>query len=444
MVWVIALSKLTKPEFESLRWRLLLFYLSAMATILAVSALGVYAFFTRSLYQQLDDKLLTLAQAAAPSLAAVRNEGVLHLGKVDELAWTDLFKRDQQSLEWFTPDGKLLAKEGSIDLALSPQVGSQTFQEVQIHTVTIPVYKGKRKLDPNRPPQLVGYIRASQSTDEVESLKRKLRWGLSMGGLMALGFVGLSGIWLTRRATKPVEQSLQQLKQFTADASHELRSPLTVIKTSIEVIQNHPERIHPSDTKKIRAIASATNQMARLVGDLLLLARSDVSPVAPAVELTPVALDRILLEVINLLEPQAQAKRIQVAWQLLNNLTITGNTDQLTRLFTNLLENALQYTPSGGSVAVSMVRLRRSVVVKVEDSGIGIAAERLPFVFQRFWRADRARSRRAGGLGLGLAIAQAIAQHHGGKITVSSQVGIGSCFRVHLPLGRSSLADAHF
>lgn len=434
MVWVTALSKFTKPDFESLRWRLLLFYLSIMAGILAASALIVYGFFTRSLYQQLDDKLLTLAQAAAPSLAEVKDQGVLHLGKVDELAWIDLFKRDQQSLEWFSPDRRLLAKEGTIHLSLQPRVGSQTFFQAKIHTVTIPVYKGKGKLDASNPPQLVGYIRASQSTKDVESLRAKLRWGLGMGGLMALGFVGISGIWLTRRAIEPVEQSLEQLKQFTADASHELRSPLTVIKTSIDVIQNHPERIHSADTKKIRAIASATNQMTRLVGDLLLLARSEVTTVAPAVELTPMVLDKILLEAINLLEPQTQAKGIGVMVHPLQNLWITGNADQLMRLFANLLENALQYTPGGGSVIISMVRLRRSVVVKVEDTGIGIAPERLPFIFQRFWRADKARSRRAGGMGLGLAIAQVIAQHHGGKITVSSQVGLGSCFRVHLPL----------
>lgn len=435
MVWVIALNKFTKPGFEHLRWRLLLFYLTAMAMILGVAAVGVYVFFTRSLYRQLDDKLLTLAQAATPSLAEVRKQGVLHLGRVDEIPWLDLFKRDQQSLEWFSPKGQLLAKEGTILLALPPQVGSQTLKRARIHTVTIPVYRGKRGFSAARP-QLIGYIRASQSIEGVDNLQDKLRWGLGVGGAMALGFVGISGIWLTQKAIEPIEQSFQQLKQFTADASHELRSPLTVIKTSVGVIQNHPERVHPLNTKKVSAIASATNQMTRLVADLLLLARSDATAPAPIVESVPVFLDQVLQDLLNILEPQAQTKKITLKSKLLPDLFVIGDSSQLIRLFSNLLENALQYTPAQGTVTLSMVRLRRSVVVKVEDTGIGIAPERLQYIFQRFWRADRARAQRTVGQGLGLAISQAIAQNHGGKITVSSQVGAGSCFRVHLPLDR--------
>lgn len=435
MVWVIALNKITKPGFDHLRWRLLLFYLTAMAMILGVAAVGVYVFFTRSLYRQLDDKLLTLAQAATPSLTEVRNQGVFHLGRVDEIPWLDLFKRDQQSLEWFSPKGQLLAKEGTILLALPPQVGSQTFKRASIYTVTIPVYRGKRGFSAARP-QLIGYIRASQSTKEVDNLQDKLRWGLGVGGAMALGFVGISGIWLTQKAIEPIEQSFQQLKQFTADASHELRSPLTVIKTSVGVIQNHPERVHPLNTKKVSAIASATNQMTHLVADLLLLARSDSASAAPIVESVPVFLDKLLQERLDLLDPQAQAKKITLKSNLLPELFVIGDPSQLARLFSNLLENALQYTPAQGTVTLSMMRLRRSVVVRVEDTGIGIAPERLQYIFQRFWRADKARAHRTVGLGLGLAISQAIAHNHRGKITVSSQVGAGSCFRVHLPLVR--------
>lgn len=239
-----------------------------------------------------------------------------------------------------------------------------------------------------------------------------------------------------RAAAQASEQRLheliEQLKRFAADASHELRNPLTVINNAIEVMQSHPERIHPLDTKKLVAIASATNQLTRLAEDLLFLARIDAA-VAPAVEHTSVPLNQVVQDVVEFLEPQAQAKEI-ITSHLLVSISVNGDAAQLTRLFSNLLENALKYTTAGGSVAVSMGRSNLFAVVRVEDTGMGIAPEHLPFIFQRFWRADRARSRQIEGSGLGLAIAQAIAQQHGGKIIVSSQVGVGSCFAVYLPI----------
>lgn len=111
-----------------------------------------------------------------------------------------------------------------------------------------------------------------------------------------------------------------------------------------------------------------------------------------------------------------------------------GDSAQLSRLFSNLLENALQYTPEGGSVTLTLHQQNRYAIVSVRDTGIGLAPEQIAHVFDRFWRADKARSRREGGTGLGLAIAAAIAKHHGGKITVTSELDVGSCFQVRLPL----------
>jgi hypothetical protein len=240
-------------------------------------------------------------------------------------------------------------------------------------------------------------------------------------------------MWLTRQAIKPIEQSFEQLKQFTADASHELRSPLTAIKTSVEVMQSHPERIHSADVKKVEDIASATNQMALLVEDLLLLARTDGSRSATAVDWVSVPLDELLEDLVDFLELQAEEKGITLKSDLAVGVFVKGDAGQLRRLFSNLLENALQYTSAGGTVTLSMTKFDRGVTVSVEDTGIGIAPEDLRRVFDRFWRADKARNRREGGSGLGLAIALAIARRHGGEITVTSQVGAGSCFRVRLP-----------
>lgn len=421
--------------FQGLRLRLLLSQLMVMAAILSVFGIGVYVFLSHNLYRQLDKKLLTLAQSATPSLVEVKVKGSQHLDQVDEVPWRDIFNRDKQSLEWFSAEGKLLASRGVLELAVSPEVGSQTLKRVQkpyqIRTFTISVFKdGSNRSQPF----LEGFIRASQSTEDIETIQSQLLWGLGMGGMMTLGLVAIGGLWLTQNALEPIERSFKQLKQFTADASHELRGPLSVIQASVEVMRNHPERIHPKDTKKLASIASATTQMSRLAQDLLFLARAEVEVATPTREWKPIALNKIVQNLVESFEPIAQEKKIALTYQSMATVSVMGDEAQVTRLISNLLENALQYTPCEGQIAMTLSKHNRSAFVSVKDTGIGIEREQLPYVFDRFWRADKARSRREGGTGLGLAIAQTIAQRHGGKIMVTSQVGVGSCFQVRLPL----------
>jgi len=409
-----------------------------MAAILAVFGMQVYVFVSRRLYSQIDAELQTLAQSAALSLSEITQQGKPYLDKVDKVPWRDIFNRDRHSLEWFTADGKLLARKGAITLHLPPKLREQNIlvrvipdqKAFQVRAFTISVHSDADTL---RRPVLVGYIRASQSIASVEQAQQRLLWGLSVGGTIALGLVGIGGLWLTEYSLKPVEQSFLRLKQFTADASHELRTPLTVIKTSVEVIMNHPERVHPKDAKKLAAIASATAQMNRLVEDLLFLARTDTSVPTARREWTRVALDEVLKDLIDFLEPSAQAKDIKLVSKGIVPMTLVGDAMQLARLFSNLLRNAVIYTPAGGAVTLSVTRTNSITMITVEDTGIGISKEQLPYIFNRFYRVDKSRARRQGGLGLGLAIAQSIAQLHRGKITIQSQVGVGSCFRVHLP-----------
>jgi signal transduction histidine kinase len=164
------------------------------------------------------------------------------------------------------------------------------------------------------------------------------------------------------------------------------------------------------------------------------LARTDAMGNTPSVEWRAIPVDELLEDLIDFLSPQAQAKKITLKLNLAEEVFVKGDSAQLKRLFSNLLENALQYTPPGGTVTVSTASQDKFTAIGVEDTGIGIAPEHVPLVFYRFWRADKARSHRTEGSGLGLAIAQAIAQRHGGEIALSSQVGVGSCFEVRLPI----------
>lgn len=475
----------SNPQFKALKTRLLLSYLAVMTTILGLSGISVYQVLSQRLQQQLDNHLESLAQTAARTLPVVHHEFQEHLEEAKDDLWqdgndeplllesrnaigpghnrnpwqsvtqinlpnnlselmdkyrqeeifqirSDYLQSKAHGVEWFDQQRRLMVREGDLfppwDIPeMTPESGVKKQQD-NLRTYTIPVMGEYRNS-----PQLLGYVRASESTEILEAELQRLRWGLGIGGLVALGLTAIGGTWLTRESLKPVERSFDRLRQFTADASHELRSPLTAIKTSVSVIQSHPERIHPSDTRKIAAIISAADQMSELVEDLLLLARMDD---AGQHHPMPIPLDEVLDDAVEPLLWLAQQKGVMLDYSppAEGELLVEANGGHLRRLFANLVENALQYTPEGGRVTVLVMRQQHYVLVTVRDSGIGIAAADIPHLFDRFWRADKARSHRQGGTGLGLAIAQTIAHSYGGEITVSSRVGQGSCFQVRLPL----------
>ncbi|MBD2510186.1 two-component sensor histidine kinase [Nostoc muscorum FACHB-395] len=426
---------------QALGRRLLFSYLGVMVTIWGTSTTIVYHFLSYNLYQKLDSEIITLANAAAHNLIAAPVDKKAINTKIPrildndddgdlDIPWQDL-RENHQGVEWFDANGRLLAKAGTTISRMSFTANFDISQHHKIRSITIPVYlhslTGRKK-------KLQGYVRVSESTEELEEELNRVLWGFELGGLIVIILSGLGGWWLTRQSLQPIEQSIQQLKQFTADASHELRSPLTIIKTSVEVIMSYPERIHPANLNKLEAISSASNQMTRLVEDLLLLARTDAVTSPKMIAWISIPLDELLEDLVEFLEPQAVSKEITLKSEISTEVFIKGEAIQLKRLFSNLLQNALHYTPKGGTVIVSLVKLERFVAINVQDTGIGVAPEHIPLIFNRFWRADQARNQREGGLGLGLAIALAIARTHGGDITVTSEIGIGSCFQVRLPL----------
>lgn len=432
--------------FQALHWRLLISYLSVMVAILGTFTVAVYQFVAYNLYQKTDRQMLGLADAAAHSLTKIQADRTAIYRQMPrsldddgdlDIPWQDL-REKHQSVEWYDASRQLLGKAGKPLQDIPLAANSYISQQGQIRALTIRVYEEKQS---GTKQELQGYIRVLESIEELAEELDRLLLGLGVAGIIALSLTSVGGLWLTRQSLQPIQLSFQQLKQvnqqlkqFTADASHELRSPLTAIKTSTQVMMTHPERIHPADVDKLDAIASATGQMTRLVEDLLLLARTDATGNTPTVEWRSIPIDELLEDLVDFLSPQAQAKEITLKLDLSEEVFVKGDAAQLKRLFSNLLENALQYTPSGGTVTVSIASQDQFIVISVEDTGIGIVPEHIPLVFHRFWRADKARSHRTEGSGLGLAIAQAIAQRHAGEITVSSQVGVGSCFGVHLPI----------
>lgn len=405
--------------FKTIQRRLLLFYLAVIFVILGVFATAIRVIATRSIYHQLTKRLTILGQGAAA--IADLQAGTL---KLDEDSDADRLINQEQALQWFDLHSKLVEEKGhdilNLPLSIKQHTQIQT-KGARILAITVSIIDDDTK-------QLIGYVRASESLEELDSTLQSLDWGLGCSIAVTLLLSGLGGIWLTRQAMQPIEQSFQRLQQFTSDASHELRSPLMVIKSNTAVALKYPEGMRSTDAEKFQAIVSACSQMIRLTEDLLTLARTKC-----AVAWTTVELTTLLTNLTQLYQPQANAKTLHLKARFDESLFVMGNADLLTQLFTNLIENALHYTLAQGTIAVKAERTGAYLEISVQDTGVGIAPEHLNYIFDRFWRADQSRSHWAGGAGLGLAIAQDIAQVHKGKITVTSQPGTGSCFTVHLP-----------
>lgn len=410
--------------FQKIRTRLLLNNLLVFALVLSGAAIAVRLVFVQNLKQQMSERLIAGARGIVAE-AELDDSG--HLTVEDEfLAQTLLNER--HSFEWFDMQGKSVERMGEFfpETPLNKQAATNFVEvgEYHIHYVTLPV------IDEGTGKQL-GYVRAGELTDELDETVLQLDWGLGVGAIAAIILSSTGIFWLNRQAMEPIEKSFQRLRQFTADASHELRSPLMAISSNAEVSLRYPEGMRADDYDAMMAMLSASEQMRSLTEDLLLLARTDkVSPV----QLTPLNLSNLLKDLTQLYHTQATDKDIALTSEVASELWVQGDLPSLMRAFTNLIQNAIRYTPSGGAISIEAKRLNHQIQVMVRDTGIGIAKENQENIFERFWRADRARNYNDGGAGLGLSITQAIVQSHRGRIEVTSALGGGSCFVVSLPV----------
>jgi two-component system phosphate regulon sensor histidine kinase PhoR len=223
-------------------------------------------------------------------------------------------------------------------------------------------------------------------------------------------------------------------KDFTANVSHELRTPLAAIKAFAETLREGAADDPARHGEFLQEIERNADRMARLVDDLLTLSTLDSGARPPATE--TVDLMRLAAEVTATLKPLAGRKELALRLEPFRDIPpVRGDRGQLKQVLTNLLDNAIKYTPEKGTVRLSAACSEGRVTVSVEDTGPGIPDESLPRIFERFYRVDKARSREMGGTGLGLAIVKHIVEAHGGGVAVESRPGTGSAFRFSLPAG---------
>jgi two-component system heavy metal sensor histidine kinase CusS len=227
-----------------------------------------------------------------------------------------------------------------------------------------------------------------------------------------------------------LERSFTEIRRFTADASHELRTPLTAIRTEAEVALGRPS-IAAEHQHLLGSILEECDRLTRMTDQLLTLSREDAGVARQVRE--GIDLAALVSRVVDTMQPVAEAKGVRLDMAGRAGLPMTGDEARLRQVFYNLLDNAIKYTPEGGKVEVRLEPEDQLAVVTVRDTGIGIAPEHLPRVFDRFYRVDKARTRAEGGTGLGLSIAKTIVVAHGGQIGLASTPGQGTTCTVKLP-----------
>jgi signal transduction histidine kinase len=280
--------------------------------------------------------------------------------------------------------------------------------------------------------------RAFQPVDRIINEVEAITDGRSLHKRLAVEATGDELARLTATLNAMIgrlETSFGALRRFTADASHELKTPLAVLRADVERAMH----THPGSNDQLVALEEAlheTTRMADLVDSLLTLARADEGRFDILNE--PFQLEPLVREVFETAVILGEHAGLNVTMPVVQDATVLGDRTRLRHLFLNLVTNAIKYTSRGGTVEVTLAVRGDTVSFAVRDTGIGIAAADLPYIFERFWRADRARSRASerGGFGLGLAISQWIAHAHGGTLTVVSRLNRGSTFTVTLPIAR--------
>jgi signal transduction histidine kinase len=482
----------------TLRSRLTIAYVGFFAIALIALDIGLYLIVRQALYSSIDSDLERGAQYLQDGFTTSNEK----LRASDDQRVRDYFSENSVfvltpqtvsgfdatnlKVQVYQPDGDLVGKSPNVQYIMHVEenlLDQALAGQETTHTVDSGKMRTRELLQPLRfRGDVVGALQVTRSLRETDFALQLLLYALLGGGAIVLLTAARGGAWLTRAAFKPIDEvtrtaqsivsaedlsrrvpvppaqdELQRLtvtvndllarleglfsaqRRFVADVSHELRTPLAAMQGNLEVLDRgaarDPELLAESLSDMRREVA----RLIRMANDLLLLAQSE-----SGVQLRdePIELDTLLLEVHRELRPLAGDVQLRLGHE--DQIIVQGDRDRVKQALLNLGVNALQHTPPGGLVTLGIARHDRYAALTVTDSGHGIGANDLPHIFDRFYRADRSRSRHHGGAGLGLAIVKWVAEAHHGHVEVTSAPGAGSQFRLLLPLESHADVEIRF
>ena len=449
--------------FKSIRFRLTIWYLLVIMVLLACFGVAAYVMLSYQLHQSLDESIRTEALQFEVGLKTDESGNITSAGQPNDLVL--VYDDNGMILLKLGPDISFIEVDNLVQLAL---MGQSSFLTERVQGQEVRFYATPFSLSTNM--RLAVVIGTPPTT--INQTLGTVRSVFLLSAFLAVILAALGSSTLANRMLYPLrkmigvaedigetnlnqrievhnedevgklastlnrmmerlEVAFNRQRQFAADASHELRTPLSVIQAETTLALGK-KRTAEEYEKSLEVVSQEVDYITNMLGNLLSMARSESGK-------EPLNFQNInIKDVLNDLSPNvavlARDKGQQIKISLAENLPVEGDRVKLKQLFMNIFENAVRYTPAGGTIAVSAISSKGLAVVSISDNGIGIPSDQLPLIFERFYRVDKARSRSEGGAGLGLPIAKQIAEVHGGRIEVESEVGKGSTFRVFIPL----------
>jgi signal transduction histidine kinase len=459
MAWDIVSTRTFMHQsklFNRTRASLALSYAGVMGAILSLLGFGVYKAISHAHWVALDGELESVAGTLhdslelklkrsgrlepivyklLPNLCRVGTNCAVEQARFERHILSALDRGDYY-IRLYNTSGRLVATAGNYPKGLPQKFNQKLWQTLSdrqgnaYHQISLSLHTQDR--------QDWGYFQVGRNLKDFEDYLARVKWALKLGLPISLILVGGASWWLAGLAMQPIYKSYKQIEQFTADAAHELRTPLAASLATVESALLMPYLEDREARDVLITIERQNRRLTQLVADLLLLARMDKQP--ESLRCHPCCLNDLVSDLVEELATLAIAARVTLSLNVCEatTLEVLGDLDQLYRLVSNLIINAIQYTPASGTVKVILERSDRHAIIRVCDTGIGITPSQQKRIFDRFYRVNNDRSRHTGGSGLGLALAKAIALTHHGSLTVQSELGKGSNFTVQLPLAVSS------
>lgn len=469
-------NRLHSNIFHTFRGRLAMLYILVELTILLIAGILIYFTLSKQVYDEVDDSLYRQAQSVVNELEGSRfHYWSSHLNEFARHFYGTVQLIGANGVVQFATKSNLIGKGGNeVSMALGTALKGEStvfistrslLRKDNIRIIAMPVYRAGN---------VVAVLLLGRSTSEIQGF---FKWLYLLGGILGLLSMiisGVAGYVMARRALKPIseitstaravaagdltrriqsevqdkeirvlvkslnkmfedlESSFMAQKRFTADASHELRIPLTILKGEVEVALRHP-RSEEDYKQLLKQHLDIIERMQRIVNDLLTLASADAGLLELAQE--PVDLSLLLQEVTQHHLILFADNHINLNMDIQDHLEVMGDHNHIERVIFNLLNNAFKYAPELSTVTISAYAEDQSAIITIADEGPGISEEHQVRLFDRFYRADESRARyKGGGAGLGLAICKRIVEAHNGEITIQSKEGEGAKFIVHLPL----------
>ena len=417
--------------FGRIRWRLTMAYVGILALILLLFGLVVVNIYSWQVTKQQNELLERTAASMAKNLAYMQ-EGRSALGdEPGSFAWVTLTPATTAVVN-STPEAASLGlpqEELAQEAVSSDHTQLSYFERPDGEVVWV---ASAPMTLAGRP---IGVLQYARSPEVVDGIVNRLVFVLALVGGGALVLAAVGGLYISRRAMRPVGDAFERQRAFIADASHELKTPLTLIRADAEVLSRGAK--DPDDAELLDDLLGETDRMSALLSDLLTLARLDAGKLAVARE--PFNLAAVITETSERFAARAEAEGKRLEVRLgdpgSGKLLALGDPERAAQILAALLDNALRFTPAGGLVAVEGREAEKGrVEAAVADTGPGVPPGDLPRVFDRFYRAEESRTRKGGGTGLGLAIARDLARAQSGELSAENTPD-GARFTLALPAG---------